>query len=202
MKILIIDECYFTRNGMRHFFSQKNIKHEIIDISSIETANNYLNDSMPDIIFINLTKYCREIAHCQHLENFFLLTQNCRLYLYLDANYPDKERPIALTNNCFILPKRVLSWVLDRTLSITSRCQIFFPTYNQSPCSIFSSQEQKIINYWMSELPNHQIAKKLEISNSTVYSHKRHIIEKVNVKNRIELFLIYNILKYIYENSN
>ncbi|HDS8346684.1 TPA: DNA-binding response regulator, partial [Proteus mirabilis] len=28
---------------------------------------------------------------------------------------------------------------------------------------------------------------------------KRHITEKINVKNRIELFFIYNILKYIYE---
>ncbi|TFT24662.1 DNA-binding response regulator, partial [Proteus mirabilis] len=25
MKILIIDECYFTRNGIRHFFLKKNV---------------------------------------------------------------------------------------------------------------------------------------------------------------------------------
>ncbi len=35
MKILIIDECYFTRNGIRHFFLKKNVRHEIIDMSSI-----------------------------------------------------------------------------------------------------------------------------------------------------------------------
>ncbi|MDC9786559.1 response regulator transcription factor [Proteus mirabilis] len=199
MKILIIDECYFTRNGIRHFFLKKNVRHEIIDMSSIEEANHYINNSMPDIIFIDLTKYCREVAHCQHLQYFFSLTQECRLYLYIDANYPDKDRPIALTNNCFILSKRVLPWVLERTSTLTSRCQVFFPTYKHSLCSIFSIQEQKIINYWMGELPNYQIAKKLKISNSTVYSHKRHITEKINVKNRIELFFIYNILKYIYE---
>ncbi|MEQ4922454.1 LuxR C-terminal-related transcriptional regulator [Proteus hauseri] len=199
MKVLIIDKCYFTRNGIRCFLSQKNSKHEIIDTSSIKNANNYINSSMPDIIFINLTKYCRETSHCEHLQYFFLSTKQCRLYLYIDANYPDKERPIALTNNCFILPKRILSWVLDKTSLLTSRSQVVFPTYNHSLCSIFSTQEQKIINYWMNELPNHQIAKKLKISNSTVYSHKRHITEKINVKNRIELFFIYNILKYIYE---
>ncbi|MEI9600439.1 hypothetical protein V5030_14655 [Moellerella wisconsensis] len=36
------------------------------------------------------------------------------------------------------------------------------------------------------------------MSNSTVYSHKRHITAKVFVKNRIELFFIYNIFKYLY----
>lgn len=36
------------------------------------------------------------------------------------------------------------------------------------------------------------------ISNSTVYSQKRHIAAKVFVKNRIELFFIYNIFKYLY----
>ncbi|OAT46005.1 putative LuxR family regulatory protein [Proteus hauseri ATCC 700826] len=199
MKVLIIDRCYFTRNGIRHFLSQKSSKHDIIDTASIEIANSYITDSMPDIIFINLTKYCRETSHCEQLQYFFLSTKQCRLYLYIDANYPDKERPIALTNNCFILPKRILSWVLDKTLLLTSRNQVVFPTYKHSLCSIFSMQEQKIINYWMNELPNHQIAKKLKISNSTVYSHKRHITEKINVKNRIELFFIYNILKYIYE---
>ncbi|WP_311749876.1 response regulator transcription factor [Proteus penneri] len=199
MKVLIIDECFFTRNGIKHYFEKKNVRHEIIDMPSIQEANNYINHSMPDIIFIDLTRYCREIAYCPHLQLFFLSTKNCRLYLYLDANYPDKERPISLTNNCFILPKKILPWVLEKASMFTSRCQVFFPTYKHSLCSIFSLQEQKIINYWMSEIPNHQIAKKLSISSSTVYSHKRHITEKINVKNRIELFFIYNILKYIYE---
>lgn len=199
MKVLIIDECFFTRNGIKHYFLKKNVRHEIIDITSIEKANDYINETMPDIIFINLTKYCREITHSKSLQYFFLLTKNCRLYLYLDANYPDKERPVALTNNCFILSKKVLPWVLDKTSALISRCQVYFPTYNHSLCSIFSSQEQKIINYWMNEIPNHQIAKKLKISNSTVYSHKRQITEKINVKNRIELFFIYNIIKYIYD---
>ncbi|EPJ3766694.1 LuxR C-terminal-related transcriptional regulator, partial [Providencia stuartii] len=45
---------------------------------------------------------------------------------------------------------------------------------------------------------NHIISKKLGISNSTVYSQKRHIVTKVYVKNRIELFFIYNIFKYLY----
>lgn len=99
-------------------------------MSSIEEANHYINNSMPDIIFIDLTKYCREVAHCQHLQYFFSLTQECRLYLYIDANYPDKDRPIALTNNCFILAKRVLPWVLERTSTLTSRCQVFSPLIN------------------------------------------------------------------------
>ncbi len=112
------------------------------------------------LFFIDLTKYCREVAHCQHLQYFFSLTQECRLYLYIDANYPDKDRPIALTNNCFILAKRVLPWVLENININFSLPKFFFPTYKHSLCSIFSIQEQK--NHKLldgRELPNYQIAK-------------------------------------------
>ncbi|MFS1563847.1 MAG: LuxR C-terminal-related transcriptional regulator [Candidatus Arsenophonus phytopathogenicus] len=53
----------------------------------------------------------------------------------------------------------------------------------------------------MNAVPNHVIARKIGISNSTVYSHKRHITEKIFVNNRIELFFVYNIFKYIYSND-
>lgn len=71
MKVLIIDECFFTRNGIKHYFEKRNVRHEIIDMPSIQEANNYINHSMPDIIFIDLTRYCREIAYCPHLQSFF-----------------------------------------------------------------------------------------------------------------------------------
>lgn len=82
MKVLIIDECFFTRNGIKHYFSKKNVRHEIIDISSIQEANNYINHSMPDIIFIDLTRYCREIAHCPHLQ-FFSFQQEVADFIFI-----------------------------------------------------------------------------------------------------------------------
>ncbi|WP_369406911.1 LuxR C-terminal-related transcriptional regulator [Arsenophonus endosymbiont of Aleurodicus floccissimus] len=35
----------------------------------------------------------------------------------------------------------------------------------------------------MNAVPNHVVARKFGISNSTVYSHKRHITEKIFVNN-------------------
>ncbi|HAV8968470.1 TPA: DNA-binding response regulator, partial [Escherichia coli] len=40
MKVLIIDECFFTRNGIKHYFEKRNVRHEIIDMPSIQEANN------------------------------------------------------------------------------------------------------------------------------------------------------------------
>lgn len=91
MKVLIIDECFFTRNGIKHYFAKRNIRHEIIDISSIQEANNYINHSMPDIIFIDLTRYCREIAHCQHLQLFFISTKIADFIFILMRTTPIKK---------------------------------------------------------------------------------------------------------------
>ena len=83
---------------------------------------------MPDIIFLLISpKYCREVAHCQHLQYFFSLTQECRLYLYIDANYPDKDRPIALTNNCFILAKTSTTLGIRENININFSLPSFFP---------------------------------------------------------------------------
>lgn len=50
----------------------------------------------------------------------------------------------------------------------------------------------------MAEMPNYRIAKKLQISSHTVYVHKRHITEKINARNRLEFYSLYNVLRYFY----
>ncbi|MDR5611393.1 MAG: LuxR C-terminal-related transcriptional regulator, partial [Arsenophonus sp.] len=103
-------------------------------------------------------------------------------------------------NQCFIMSKKILNHVLERLIETNSILKNITYLSNDN-ASIFSYQEQKIIKNWMNAVPNHVIARKLGISNSTVYSHKRHITEKIFVNNRIELFFVYNIFKYIYSND-
>ncbi|WP_279625082.1 helix-turn-helix transcriptional regulator [Xenorhabdus thuongxuanensis] len=100
-----------------------------------------------------------------------------------------------MKNNDFIL-KKDLTILLERLKEISSyNIQRYFSNFSVH-CSIFIDQEDRIIYYWMLEMDTHKIARTLKISNSTVYSHKRHIIEKIGVSNKIELIFIYNIFKY------
>ncbi|HGJ5857521.1 LuxR C-terminal-related transcriptional regulator [Arsenophonus nasoniae] len=199
MKVLIIDECYYTRLGISEYLSKIN-KLQFISQDSIKSAINHINNFSPDVVLANLTHYCHHAEYCNQLQTFIEKLHNVRFYIYLDSPYPFTNRPILLKNQCFIMSKKILNYVLERLIETNSILKNITYLSNDN-ASIFSYQEQKIIKNWMNAVPNHVIARKLGISNSTVYSHKRHITEKIFVNNRIELFFVYNIFKYIYSND-
>ncbi|CNH18821.1 LuxR C-terminal-related transcriptional regulator [Yersinia pekkanenii] len=194
MKILIIDECFYTRSGVNSYLTNDSSLN-LMDVSSVSQATVAIYDFDPEIIIVNLTQYCRYGGHCPLLEQFLSCCSRAQVYIYLDASYPFSEFPIPLTNSVSILAKRRLPELLQKLSDLSE-----YPHKLPLPCpaSLFSPQEHKVMCYWMMEMPNYRIARKLNISDSTVYSHKRHITEKIKVRNRLELCFIYNVFKYLY----
>jgi DNA-binding CsgD family transcriptional regulator len=194
MKILIIDECFYTRSGVNTYLNNSSYLN-LMDAPTVKQATLIIQDFDPEIIIVNLTQYCRYGGHCPLLAQFISCCQRAKVYIYLDASYPFSKTPIPLTDSVSILAKKHLPELLQRLSEFSG--DILKP---HPPCatSLFSPQEHKVMCYWMMEMPNYHIAKKLNISDSTVYSHKRHITEKIKVRNRLELCFIYNVFKYLY----
>lgn len=197
MKILVIDECYYTRLGITEYLS-KNKNLHFISTGCLDEAMNFINKKSPSIVLVNLTYYCHYSNYCPTLRDLLISSNNTRFYIYINAPYPQTDNPLLLKDNFFILSKSIIVKTLDRVISDYEQIEKIAKLANNTESSIFTAKEQSIINNWMNETPNHIISKKLGISNSTVYSQKRHITSKVFVKNRIELFFIYNIFKYLY----
>ncbi|WP_145476100.1 response regulator transcription factor [Yersinia similis] len=194
MKILIIDECFYTRSGVNTYLNSiSSIK--LMDVPTVEEATLAIQEFGPDIIIVNLTQYCRYGGHCPLLAQFIHYCTRAKVYIYLDASYPFSETPIPLTESVSILAKKHLPNLLRRLPGFSLERLGIQP---DQQASLFSPQEHKVMCYWMTEMPNYRIARKLNISGSTVYSHKRHITEKIKVRNRLELCFIYNVFKYLY----
>ncbi|WP_247605735.1 LuxR C-terminal-related transcriptional regulator, partial [Providencia rettgeri] len=136
--------------------------------------------------------------YCPVLQDLLNRKNNIRFYIYINAPYPQTANPLLLKDNYFILSKNIITQTLDKVIREHEQIEHITKLANNIDSSIFTAKEQNIINNWMNETPNHIISRKLGISNSTVYSQKRHITSKVFVKNRIELFFIYNVFKYLY----
>ncbi|WP_050551358.1 LuxR C-terminal-related transcriptional regulator, partial [Yersinia pestis] len=194
----------YTRSGVNTYLnSVSSIK--LMDVPTVEEATLAIQEFQPDIIIVNLTQYCRYGGHCPLLAQFIHYCTRAKVYIYLDASYPFSETPIPLTESVSmpipltesvsILAKKHLPNLLRRLPGFSLERLGIQP--NQQ-ASLFSPQEHKVMCYWMTEMPNYRIARKLNISGSTVYSHKRHITEKIKVRNRLELCFIYNVFKYLY----
>ncbi|MBW5816215.1 helix-turn-helix transcriptional regulator [Yersinia kristensenii] len=194
MKILIIDECFYTRSGVNTYLNSS-ASLNLMDVPTVEDATLAIHDFNPETIIVNLTQYCRFGGHCPLLAQFLSCCEQAKVYIYLDASYPFSETPIPLTDSVSILAKKHLPELLQSLSSVSNDGgKPLLPC----PASLFSPQEHKVMCYWMTEMPNYRIARKLNISDSTVYSHKRHITEKIKVRNRLELCFIYNVFKYLY----
>lgn len=197
MRILVIDECYYTRLGITEYLS-KNEKLEFISTGCIEEAIRFINEFTPSIVLANLTYYCHYSNYCPVLQDLLNRKNNIRFYIYINTPYPQTANPLLSKDNYFILSKNIITQTLDKVIREHEQIEHITKLANNIDSSIFTAKEQNIINNWMNETPNHIISRKLGISNSTVYSQKRHITSKVFVKNRIELFFIYNVFKYLY----
>ncbi|WP_039907216.1 response regulator transcription factor [Candidatus Regiella insecticola] len=197
MKILIIDECYYTRCGV-HAYLNNNPAVKLMETATIEQASFSIQDFDPDIVIVNLTQYCSYGGRCPLLEEFIHCCGNKKMYIYLNTAYPFSDTPVPLMNTVSILAKKRLPALLNRITRLNSAKMAYYNPSNFCLVPFFSPQEQSVIYYWITKMPNCCIAKKLNISDSTVYCYKRHITEKIKVRNRLELCFIYNILKYLY----
>ncbi|MEQ2027836.1 LuxR C-terminal-related transcriptional regulator [Xenorhabdus szentirmaii] len=196
MKVLVIEECHYTRLGILESLKE-NTDILSMGVISICDAINTLPTFHPDVVLVNSTQYGCYSEYCIHLQSFISLVSKSRLYFYINKPYPLTKFPIQLTNKDFILSKKSLPTLIDHLKKIASPVDQHYFSHFNTHSSIFSYQENRILYYWMLETNTHKTAQILNISNSTVYSHKRHIIEKMGVSNQIELVFIYNIFKYV-----
>jgi len=195
MKLSVIEPCGFTRLGVFSYLIENN-DLDIIDSVNISQALKSFNEFQPDLILVNMTQYCHSAELSEELKAFFEFRHGARIYCYIDANYPECDDPIPITRDVFILNKQSLTTLLKQ---IASDPDAYVQGNNVGlPRMLFSDQEILVMNYWMSEMPNYRIARKLNISSRTVYVHKRHLAQKIKVRNRLEFCFIYNLIKYLF----
>lgn len=195
MNLLVVESCVFTRLGINSFLLE-NEKINILDCDNITQAMQEIPAFQPDLILINATTYCQHSEFSQQLQQFIDLVQNVKMFCYVDAQYPVTDVPISVTRDVFILNKQLVTSLLKSI--VTHSGSYFSSSMTYISRSIFSDQEILVMNYWMSEMPNYRIARKLEISSRTVYVHKRHLAQKIKVRNRLEFCFIYNFIKYLF----
>lgn len=196
MDVLVVDKCLYTRLGISCFLAED----ENINIHHVDNVTQANDSAMPrpDVLLVNLTDYCKKNDSNGVLLDFFHYFSFGRIFIYLDAPYPNAQRPLTLSNNVYILNKQSLPALL-KTLQTAGLRENFSQTlvqyYGEYPT--LTEREIAIMQYWMEEMPNHKIARKLSICSRTVYVHKQHITEKMCVRNRLEFCYLYNVIKYV-----
>ncbi|MBS2694181.1 LuxR family transcriptional regulator, partial [Salmonella enterica subsp. enterica serovar 1,4,[5],12:i:-] len=95
MKLLVVDECCFTRVGIASYFADSGIT-TIKCCHSIEYATSLLASFQPSHILVNLSNQCRYNEADAQLQAFMEASQSALLFIYLDTPYPYSEAPMRI----------------------------------------------------------------------------------------------------------
>jgi DNA-binding NarL/FixJ family response regulator len=202
IRVSVTDKCLLVIKGLEVLLNNcEDIKMTTCYCNGEETLKG-LSSSQPDILFleINLSDYngiklCKILykkypkLHIIALTNFSktnfvrsMIKSGAKGYLLKTVN---KEELVLAINNVFngkqYLQKSIQKQLLNETIGISTR-KMFIPKLTR--------REDQVLNLIAEEHTSNEIAEKLFVSVKTIESHRKHLIEKLNVRNTAGLMRI------------
>jgi DNA-binding NarL/FixJ family response regulator len=186
MKIMIVDDHQVVLHGLRSAIESHG--HEVVAaVSTIKQAQAFLTQKKPDAIVVDinlpdgsgfeLVTWCRKISPKIAI---VVLTLNDT------SNYLQSAKLAGA--NAFVVKDAPLSELLA-SLDFALKAPQSFSSNISIPLETdygLSSREIDVLHSINHGLSNAAIASKLFISESTVKSHVSAILQKLNVKNRVQ----------------
>lgn len=203
IKILIVDDHQLIINGIKvmidpvedfHIIGECNDGNSAVKLANILQPNVIIMDiSMPGISGIDATKLILKnnpeikiLALTQHEESeyvlqllnvggFGYLLKNSRKEEFIEAIY-------SVSKGVKYFSKKISNLLLNNLLETNTSEK----TLDNTKITL-TKREREITQKIAEEMSNQQIAEKLNISLRTVETHRRNIMQKLNVKNAVSL---------------
>jgi DNA-binding NarL/FixJ family response regulator len=188
-KILLLDRCHFSRQGLESWLMQVNAfaaPLSITSLSSLLLAKEHIEGWQPHLIIADLSGFAAE-RHQIPLISSLIRSSSPRSRLVL-LQYDD------FTSTDL----HDASWaILDKKIALTDMMNIVDGALRSSPginhartvAPLLTRQEEKVLSLWMEGTSHGTIARMLNINGKTVYTYKRNIRLKLKVENRFSPFL-------------
>ncbi len=212
IEVMLVDDHQIIRDGIKQFLNEEaNIK-VIAEASNVEEALKQLNYLTPNVVITDLSmpggnglqllntvqaQYpeIKTIVLSQHLEEAYIkraietgvsgyLPKNISKYILVEAIQKVYEGETYFSDK--------ISQILMGTMIRKVRKN--HDEQEEQPAKL-SPREKEVIKLIMEGLNSPQIAEKLFISHRTVESHRANIMQKLKVKNIIEL------VRFVLEND-
>lgn len=182
-KIAIIDPNTLAVLGL------KSILQEVMPIMSVETFSSFseLSANNPDIYFHYFVSMDILLAH----RSFFVERRNKTIVLSLSL---DSSRLSDFHCLCINLPEHSLvKSLLALEQSAHSHGRNLPPAHKQPQQNILSDREVEVMTYIVRGYINKEIANSLNIGMATVITHRKNIMEKLNIKS-VSALTIYAVM--------
>lgn len=197
MSSVIIDPCYFTRQGLSEYLvSHHVVSHSYTGIESSLQLKDILDSISPSLVFISgqcLDNHCPESSEIKDIISCY---PDTIFFIFMVLPNGHFNGHLYLRDNIIVTSKALDRQLLDRLITPHLSCIRNSPRrLNQRdnrPVAL-SRSESDMLRMWMSGYDTPQISDLLQIKAKTISSHKGNIKKKVNTQNKQVIFQLMKI---------
>lgn len=201
IRILLADDHKITRQGLRSLLEQQDDMEVAAEAENGRTAVALVDELLPDVVIMDVTmpdlngveatrqivsKYpdVKVIALSMHSDTLFvteMLRSGASGYLLKDCAFEELTRAIrAVMNDKTYLSPSISAVVVEDYLHRLSKADF-------SASGILTDREREVLQLMAEGKSTKQIALKLHISIKTVETHRRQIMNKLDIHTVAEL---------------
>lgn len=201
IKILLAEDHQITRQGLRSLIEKQSDMEVVAEAENGRQAVSLARELMPDVIIMDVTmpelngmeatrqiktenQRSKIIALSMHSDSLFvteMLKNGASGYLLKDCAFEDLIRAIRVViEGQIYLSPAISGIVVDAYLNRSPQADV-------ASSEILSDREREVLQLMAEGITTKQIALKLHISVKTVETHRRQIMQKLNLHTIAEL---------------
>ena len=200
-RILLVDDHKITRQGLRSLLEKENDMQVVAEAEEGRTAVRLVRELMPDLVIMDVSMpdmngmeatrqivaefpAAKGIALSMHSDTLFateMLKSGASGYLLKDCAFEELARAIrtVMDGKTYLSPS-ISSVVVEDYLHRLSKTDF-------SNADVLTNREREVLQPLAEGKSTKQIALKLHISVKTVETHRRQIMEKLDIHSVAEL---------------
>lgn len=188
-KILLVDRCYYSRQGFRKLLSKDNT-FCITDTDNLLIAREKIIQWQPNMVIADFSGFSSVLHNIQQLSAIYSACGNSTRLLIMQGGYfPNIANYCREQGTKEIVSKSISLQDLHALIEQALNTRPPFRYRQQQVTSLLTLREERILKLWTEAASNDMIAKVMGITTKTVYTYKRNIRMKLGADNRFSLFL-------------
>lgn len=203
IKVFIVDDHYMVIEGIRSLLqNEKNIDW-LGHASNADSCIAFLKQQLPDVLLMDISlpgisgiELCKEVKE-KYATVFVLGLSTFNQQSFIKKMMESGASGYVLKNVSQPELMEAIETVAKGKTFLSDEAAAILKTDNVATAPIITRREKEVLELLANGLTNNEIAQKLFVSPTTVDSHRKSLIAKLNAKNTPELIKLAFVHKLI-----